>query len=171
MIEYITYYEWQELLDKVLNSSADEKTVERFIHSYPGEVGAAGGQLIYSQIGKFVAGTLNGAFLMIQNAINESFEEVDIDIAEAAINRLRKKIRICLYYNNISEFPGEYKAQLNDIVLSGVQDFSREFNLYLRRCMEESNDDFLEDLEYVFRRKDMSRFVMKIIGDSQNNIS
>ena len=159
------------MLDKAFENGADEKTVERFIHSYPGEVGAAGGQLIYSQIGKFVAGTLNGAFLMIQNAINESFEEVDIDIAEDAINRLRKKIRICLYYNNISEFPDEYKAQLNDIVLNGVQDFSREFNLYLRRCMEESNDDFLEDLEYVFRRKDMSRFVMKIIGDSQNTMS
>ena len=108
---------------------------------------------------------------MIQNAINESFEEVDVDIADTAINRLRKKIRICLYYNYISEFPDEYKAQLNDIVLNGVQDFSREFNLYLRRCMEESNDDFLEDLEYVFRRKDMSRFVMKIIGDSQNTMS
>ena len=171
MIEYITYCEWQELLDKALENDTDEKTVERFIHSYPGEAGAAGGQLIYSQIGKFVSGTLNGAFLTVQNAINESFEEVDVDIAETAINMLKKKIRNCLYYNCISEFPDEYKAQLNDIVLSGVQDFSREFNLYLRRCMEESSDDFLEDLEYVFGRTDLSRLVMKIIGDLRKTIS
>ena len=151
--QYIAYAEWVALAGKVREKGMKSREFDRMQSVYPQAAGTAYIPLVYNELARMEEHLLGHSFRRFQREINRCLEEADLEIAEAALNNLKKCVRACLFFERIPEYPESVKSGMEREIRRYTEAFRQECLQYMRRLEQADGSDFVQDLVYMCQKR------------------
>ena len=151
--QYIAYAEWVALAGAVREKGMKSREFERMQYVYPQAAGTAYVPMVYNELARLEEHLLRHSFRRFQREINRCLEEVDLEIAEAAISNLKRCVRACLFFDRIPEYPEAVRSGMEQEIRRHMEAFRLECLQYMRRLERADSSDFVQDLAYMCRKR------------------
>lgn len=156
---YITYAEWLTLLETVQKKGMACREFEQLKTVYPLKAGNSYEPLIHNGLAKLETCLLTKIFARFEKAMNLCLEETDLEIAETAIQNLRKNLKACLFFNGVPEYPESVKNSMNQEIHENITQFWQEYTKYLKKLSYADQGTFVTDLIYLCRKIKIDKVV------------
>ncbi|MDE6579160.1 MAG: hypothetical protein K2K41_01325 [Ruminiclostridium sp.] len=153
-----TYSEWLGCLDILKGTNVSASGVYEALVSGS----FAGTDTILSalqkQIIESVNALLNNSSRRFTKNMNDSIAFNDLGSIDLLFDRLKKDVKISLFFESLDFLPREYREELSRSVRDQMQGFWNETVSFLyRQSLEHSNSD-LEDALFLIKRKKLFNF-------------
>lgn len=165
--QYISYAQWEALVDAVREKGIRSREFEQIQAVYPQMGGDACVPLVRGQLQKLEEHLLRQGFRLFQRDINRCLEEADLESAQAAINNLKRHVQACLFFRGIPEYPESVKDGMEREIRRCTEEFCQEFLQYMGRLERENDSGFVQELVYICRKR-MAKWRRQAGGEQEN---
>lgn len=118
-------------------------------------------EYVKKELVKLETKLIQDSIISFQKMVNKSFAEVDIYIFEKGLKALKKSILECLFFDALEDYSKGLKNELKKGIQMNYMLFIDEFSNYLRREYGYDNSSYMDEIEYVYKKAGIKRFVQE----------
>lgn len=158
----VTYSQWLEYVRYAKEKGIKSDEMQFLSQCYP-QVNMQDYQdYLNNELTKLEISLLKKVVDKFQTSVNMCLDELDLELLERALKEFKKEVSICFFFNKITQYPQNMREKLTLQMLEGLSGFAKEFQMYVKRIEDGSNDLFISDFSYICKKAKIIKYIEEL---------